>query len=726
MSDTRGVSVVRRPDGVAVILFDTPASRLNILSSRFFDAFREALESVLADSSIKACVLASAKEDNFIAGADFKEFLQISEPAAAAAISQTSHVLLDLIARSPKPFVAAIHGPALGGGFETALACHYRLASDSPKTVVGLPEVMLGLLPGGGGCQRLPRLIGLPKALGLLLNGDRVHAKKARKLGLVDALTSPGGIVESAASAALRLAAGTLRPRRDLPRLDGLLTYSPLRAIALRAAREQVMRKTRGLYAAPLEILACVRRGLARGISAGYEAESQAFGRLVASEATKHLIRLFMAMNDKKVPGSADPRPVRRLGVIGAGFMGEGIAAVSMGQVPIAMRDISKDMLAKCARELAAGLEKRVQRGVMTRLERDRQWSRLHFTTEIQDLATCDLVIEAVFEKLDVKQRVLADVEATIAPDAVYASNTSALPIAQIAAKAAYPERILGMHYFSPVPKMPLLEIVVTERTAPWAIATARQFGVAQGKTCIVVHDGPGFYTSRILSPYIAEALVLLTEGAAIEALDAALLDFGFPVGPIALLDEVGIDVGGHVARDLGQVFAYRMQGSPGAATIAKIVDAGYSGRKSGRGFYRYPPLGRMGNKRVNSDIYAFFGGPARREIPKQAMAERLSFMLINEAVYCLEEGILATPADGDIGAILGLGFPAFTGGPFRYLDAMGAAQAVSRLEALAKVHGERFVPAPALVELARRGAGFYQGSSTEAATNGAFPGRGA
>lgn len=719
MIEPEGVRLEKRSDGVGVLYFDNPDGKVNVLSSRFFEAFKGSLDRALADPEIQACVLASAKEDNFIAGADFKEFLSTTDPAPAEAISRNGHALLDRIANSSKPFVAAIHGPALGGGYEVALACHYRLASDSPKTVVGLPEVNLGVLPAGAGCQRLPRLVGLPRALGLILQGDRVRAKKALKLGLVDALTSPGGIVDTAATAALRLAAGTLKPSRRLSRVDKLLTYSPLRAVALGQARKSVMKKTRGLYPAPLRILECIEAGLARGIRAGYECEERGFGQLVASETSKHFIRLFMAMNDKKIPENADPRPVKHLGVIGAGFMGEGIASVSLGQVPVFVKDISADMLGKCAKNIASSLDKRVKSGSLTQLDRDRQWSRFHPTTRSADLASADLVIEAVFEKLELKQRVLAECEEVMAPDAVFASNTSALPIAQIAAGARHPERVLGMHYFSPVPKMPLLEIVVTDKTAQWAVATARKFGIAQGKTCIVVHDGPGFYTSRILAPYMGEAIALLSEGAAIEQLDAALLDFGFPVGPVALLDEVGIDVAGHVSRDLGQAFAHRMGGanSPDfAAVFSKLVNAGYAGRKNGRGFYTYPAEGKKGKKQVNLDIYTFFGGLSRKPMDRRQMADRLAFMMINEAVYCLQEGILASPTDGDVGAILGLGFPPFSGGPFRFLDAMGPARAVDRLDELARIHGDRFKPAPLLVETAKKGARFHDPAAEPAA----------
>ncbi len=704
----RSLTLKKRGDGVAILLFDTPKRPVNVLSGEMLEEAGPLMEQIQDDETIVACVLASAKPDSFIAGADLDQVVGMTAKEAEA-ISRGAHEWLDRVEKSRKPFVAAIHGAALGGGLEVALACHYRIASDHPKTVLALPEVMLGVLPAAGGTQRLPRLIGLQRALPMLLTGKRVRAAQAYRHGLVDALTSPGGLVETAAKAALGLANGTLKPNRDKqPFTEKPLALPPVRAYALGKARDEVMRKTRGLYPAPLEILACVEKGLADGMKAGQKEEAVRFGRLVGSEGSKNLIRLFDAMTAlKKTPKGVEPKAVKRLGVLGAGLMGEGIAAVSLGLGPVVLKDVSDEGLSRAARNLRKGLDRRVRSGGLTRLERDKQWYGLRPTTRTEDLAGCDLVIEAVFEDLALKRQVLSEVEAALAPDAVFASNTSALPIAQIAAKAKHPERVVGMHYFSPVPKMPLLEVVVAEKTAPWAVATARAFGVAQGKTVIVVKDGPGFYTTRILGPFINEAVVLLDEGASIPALDAALLDFGFPVGPVALLDEVGIDVAAHVSKDLGKAFAAR--GAAPSATFTKLFDAGYRGRKNAKGFYLYPkdrPSG--GTKEVNPEVYTFFGGASRKAMPAEDLVDRLALLMVNEAIWCLSEGIIDSPRDGDAGAILGLGFPPFRGGPFRHVDAVGAAGIVDRMEELAERHGRRFTPAPMLVELARAGKKFH------------------
>lgn len=701
------VRLATRPDGIAVMTFDTPDSPVNILSRSFFGDFAACLDAVLNDPAIRGCVLASAKKDSFIAGANIHEFLGITDAAEAEKISRDGHALLGRMASSAKPFVAAIHGPALGGGLEVALACHVRIASDSPKTQLALPEVTLGLLPGGGGCVRLPRLIGLQRALPMLLTGKKLRARQARRAGLVDFVTSPRGIVDVAAAAALRFAAGELRLKREPSTMDRVLASPLARGFVLRKARADVMAKTHGLYPAPLAILDCVEASLERGFDAGREAESRGFGRLVASPEAKSLLWLFTAMTDlKKSPVDAKPREVASVAVLGAGFMGEGVAGVTLPFAQVALKDIGADALGRGAKALRKSLDGRMKSGSLTRLDRDRHWACLALTTQYADCARADLVVEAVFEKLELKQQVLAETEAVLRDDAVFASNTSALPIGAIAANAKRPERVLGMHYFSPVHKMPLLEIIVTPRTADWATATAHAVGTRQGKTCIVVKDGPGFYTTRILMPYMNEAMRVLEEGAAVEDIDKALVRFGFPVGPMTLADEVGLDVGAHVGRDLGAAFAAR--GMATGDALFRIVDSGMLGRKSGRGFYLYDSRARGGAKIVNTEVYQYAGGKSRQVFPSAEVAERVALLMVNEAAHCLGEGIIASARDGDIGAVLGLGFPAFRGGPFHYIDAVGAANVVAKLDALAQTKGPRFLPAPVLRDVAGKGLRFY------------------
>jgi 3-hydroxyacyl-CoA dehydrogenase/enoyl-CoA hydratase/3-hydroxybutyryl-CoA epimerase len=699
--------VERRPGGVAMLVLDVPGQPHNTLSTDLLAEFESKTDALLSDPGVAAIVVCSGKPDGFIAGADLKVLEKMTREDAAE-LSRRGNELLGRVASAKKPVVAAVHGPALGGGLEVALACHYILATDHSSTVLALPEVMLGLLPAGGGTQRLPRRVGLVAALPMLLTGKRLRARAALRAGLVDQLTTPGGLHDTAARAAALLASGKLRRRkRKRPLWQRLAGTAPARGMVLRRAREEVMRKTRGLYPAPLAILECVETGLARGERAGFQCEARLFGDLVVSPEASSLVRMFHWNNElKKETTGVAPRPVKRVGVLGAGFMGAGIASVSVGKWPVVLRDISDDVLASAAKSVHEGLHKQQRSGSISLAERDQRWSRLLLTNDVEALRGCDLVIEAVFENLELKRKVLAEAEERLAPEAVFASNTSALPIGEIARDARHPERVLGMHYFSPVPKMPLLEIVAGKRTSNEAIETARAVGIDQGKTVIVVRDGPGFYTSRILAPFLNEATLMLAEGARIEDVDRALLDFGFPVGPIALIDEVGIDVGAHVAKDLAELFAAR-GGAPSDA-LPKLLEAGFRGRKNGKGFYTYPPEKKRGKKEPNAEVYALLGGGERRDLPAQDVRDRAILQMVNEAMYCLGEGILERPRDGDVGAVFGLGFPPFLGGPFRYVDQRGAAAVVARMEELAARHGPRFQPAPVLAELARTGKRFY------------------
>jgi 3-hydroxyacyl-CoA dehydrogenase/enoyl-CoA hydratase/carnithine racemase len=701
------INIEKRPDGVAIVWLDHPEKPVNTLSPSAVAEFNELVLPLMNDDEVRGLVVASAKEDTFVAGAD----LEVIEGLTAEEISQMSrdgNALLEKIHTGPKPVVAAVHGAAIGGGMEVALGCHYILASDHPSTVFSQAEVMLGLLPAGGGTQRLVERAGLAAALPMLLTGKRVRAKKAKRMGIVDALTTPSGIAETGARAALALADGKLkRPERKKTLIDKLSVLPPVRAKILKEAAKQVKRTTRGLYPAPPAILDCVETGLKKGRLAGLDRESHYFGILATTDVSRNLVRLFHAMNRAKKPGDGpEPKPVDRLAVLGAGLMGAGVASVSLGHSQVVLKDISDEALEAGIKTVEKGLKIQVRSGAISKREADRRRSGLLPTTSNNDLAGADLVVEAVFEDLDLKRRVVAEVEAQVSADAVFASNTSALPIAKIAEGAKHPERILGMHYFSPVPKMPLLEIVVSETTAEWVTATARAFGTAQGKTCIVVKDGPGFYTTRILAPYLNEAVVLLEEGAQIEDLDQVLRDFGYPVGPVALMDEVGIDVGAHVAADLGAAFAERGLGSSDA--LPKMYEAGFEGRKNGKGFYLYTKKRKKGPKAVNTEVYRFFGGPKRRSVAPEEIRDRMALLMVNEAVHCLDEGVIASAEDGDLGAILGLGFPPFRGGPFRYVDHEGADAIVKRLEELANRHGTRFQPARGLQNLAESGGCFY------------------
>ena len=653
-------------------------------------------------------VITSGKPDNFMAGADIKDFTAIRSALEGETLSRTGQAVMDRLEAVRVPVVAAIHGTCLGGGLETVLACRYRVASDDPRTALGVPEVMLGLLPGAGGSQRLPRLIGLARSLDLILTGRSLRAPRALAAGLVDEVVPAPILLQTARAAALALAEGRLVPKRPgIPLRERLL-----RPVIFRKARASVRAKTGGHYPAPLLAIDVVEEGTARSLAEGLKLEAAAFGTLAVTDASRALVSVFFATQDIKkdagYPAATLATPVAKLGVLGAGLMGAGIAgAAAEAGVSVRLKDASHEALGRGLRHVRDLLDERRKRGSLTRLEVEKRMDRLSATLDYSGFRRADLVIEAVFEDLELKRRVLAETEAATLDDCVFASNTSALPISDIAARARRPGRVLGMHFFSPVHRMPLLEVVVTPRTEDTATATAVTFGRKLGKHVIVVRDGPGFYTTRALAPYLNEGARMVEEGASVESVDRAMTAFGFPIGPLALLDEVGIDVGAKVARTMRAAFGERM--APPAA-MERVVADGRQGRKNQRGFYTYDG----GRKRVDETVYSLLrsapgsaggnsagdghGGSGgadreRRSAELREVQDRLVFAFLNEAVACLQEGVLRSPRDGDVGALFGLGFPPFLGGPFRYLDHLGARFAVEMLEKLRALHGERFNP---------------------------------
>ena len=691
-------------DGIAVVTIDLPGEPVNKVTAGLRADFAAIFDQLGADTSVRGVVLASGKPDTWIAGADIDEFLTMQSPADAEALSRGGQELLARLESLTIPVVAAIHGACLGGGLETALACRYRVASDHPKTVLALPEVQLGLIPGAGGTQRLPRLIGLQRALDMILTGRTVRARKAYQMGLVDELVHPAILGDIAIDRARKLADKTLGPRRrpkDRGAAGFLLEANPIgRAIVFRKAREALLAKTHGHYPAPVAAIHAVQTGYEKGREAAYREEARCFGEMAASDVSKQLIFLFFATNALKKDAGVDaptpePRPVETLGVIGGGFMGAGIASVAVQQAtPVRLKDTDTARVARGIAAVSDVLRSRLTKKQITRLQYEDQMSLVGGTIDYSGFGRAGLVIEAVFEDLALKHRVLREVEPVIAPTAVYASNTSTIPIGRIAEAAERPGRVLGMHFFSPVHKMPLLEVIVTPRTEKDATVTAVAYGKRLGKTVIVVNDAPGFYTTRALSAYMNEAGRLLDEGASIESIDTALTDYGFPVGPITLLDEVGIDVGGKVGQVLFESFGGRMAPSE---SLRRVVESGRTGRKGKKGFYRYDEAGVK--NAVDSTVYELLpNGAARVEMDPVEMQQRCVLAMVNEAARCLEEGVLRAPRDGDVGAVFGIGFPPFRGGPFRYVDSMGAGRVVDELQALNDRFPGRFEPAAVLV----------------------------
>jgi 3-hydroxyacyl-CoA dehydrogenase/enoyl-CoA hydratase/3-hydroxybutyryl-CoA epimerase len=701
-------------DGIAVVTIDLVNEPVNKVTASLRAEFAEMFGLLEGDNSIRGVVLHSGKPDTWLAGADIDEFLRLGTAAEAEALSRGGQELLARLEGMKLPVVAAIHGACLGGGLETALACRYRIVTDHPKTILALPETQLGIIPGAGGTQRLPRLVGLQRALDMILTGRNVRAKKAWQMGLADEIVHPAILLEVAVDRARKLADKTLGARRtpkDRGAAGTMLENNPLgRAVVFRKAREGVMDKTHGHYPAPLAALDAVRMGYDKGREAGFREEARLFGEMAMTPESRQLIFLFFATTAlKKDPGvdepAPEPLPIETLGVLGAGFMGAGIAAVAVQQgTPVRLKDTDTARVAKGIAAVSAVLRERLKKKQVTKLQYEDQLLLAGGTTDYAGFQKATLVIEAVFEDLSLKQRVLQEVEPLLAPEAIYASNTSTIPIARIADAAARPARVLGMHFFSPVHKMPLLEVIAAPATDKESVVTAVAYGKQLGKTVIVVNDSPGFYTTRTLAVYLNEAGKLLDEGAPIEAVDRALVDFGFPVGPFTLIDEVGIDVGGKVGQVMFDAFGARV--TP-AESLRRVVESGRTGRKGKSGFYKYDVNGEKGD--VDSSVYELVPhGPTRREVEAAEVQQRCVLAMVNEAARCLEEGVLRSPRDGDVGAVFGIGFPPFRGGPFRYVDSVGVGTIVEQLEALDIRFPGRFTPAGVLVEQARSHGRFY------------------
>jgi len=697
-------------DGIAVISFNLPGEPVNKLSA----AARIELEALLIglrdNADARAVVLISGKTDNFIAGADIEEFTAITSQDAAERLSFEGQETVSRVETFHKPIVAAIHGACLGGGLELALACHYRIATDHPKTQLGLPEVQLGLIPGAGGCQRLPRLIGARAALDMILTGKSERASKALRLGLVDEVVPPSILRQVAVRAADRLAREGLPKRAKRGGFAGLiLDRTPAgRRLVYRAARKEVLKKTGGHYPAPLAALEAVRVGLEQGITAGLAEEHRAFGGLAVGDVSRKLVQIFFATtalkkDDGVPPGTATPRQIRRLAIVGSGFMGAGIAgtAVLNVEVDTRLKDADLGRVGKGLNAAIGLLRERLDRRRLTKQQYERLGALLSGSADYRGFNRADLVIEAVFEDLETKRKVLAEVESEVRPDTIFATNTSTIPIRHIAERARRPERVLGMHFFSPVERMPLLEVIPTRATAPDTLVTAVRFGRRMGKTVIVVADRPGFWVNRILSPYLNEAGHLLQEGVPIEVLDRTMTRFGFPVGPVALLDEVGLDVAEKAGSVMHEAFGERMKP---AGTLSRMLGATRLGRKNGRGFYRYKEGHKAG---VDSSVYPLLGvRPV--EADAEMLERRLVYSMLNEAAMACAENVVRSARDADIGAIFGIGFPAFRGGPLRMIDDLGPGRVVETLYQLQEQFGERFRPAPALLDLSRRSGRYY------------------
>ncbi|MGM0506887.1 MAG: 3-hydroxyacyl-CoA dehydrogenase NAD-binding domain-containing protein, partial [Bacteroidota bacterium] len=548
-------------DKILIITLDAPESSVNTIDEESMEELEECLDHLQQGNQLRGAILISAKENNFIAGADLKLLQKLEKASDFSELSRRTYVLLNRLENSGKPVVAAIHGSCMGGGTELALACHYRVLSSDRATRIALPEVNLGILPGMGGTQRLPRTIGIENSLKHILTGSSFYSRQAKQYGFADNVVYRHHLIDAARE--LILAHQPSKPKEEISRglRSSLLEGNKLgRKILFSQARKRAEKKARGNYPAPLAILECVEAGIEDGMDRGLELEAIRFGQLGVTQVSRNLLGLFFAtQNAKKHPSDKDARTVRNVGVLGAGLMGSGIAQVSVdGGYKVWLKDQNLEAAGQGRKNASSDWKKKVSKRILTASEADQKRSRLHASDRWNGFENMELIIEAVFEDREVKQNLYKELEPIVSPACVIASNTSSIPITELAGALRHPERMVGMHYFSPVPKMPLLEVIRAEQSSDEAIATACRVGRAQGKTVIVVNDGPGFYTTRVVSSYMNEAMLLLEEGGNAREMDEIMKDAGFPVGPLTLLDEVGIDVGAHVASVLKPLFDER------------------------------------------------------------------------------------------------------------------------------------------------------------------------
>ncbi|MDA0322723.1 MAG: 3-hydroxyacyl-CoA dehydrogenase NAD-binding domain-containing protein [Verrucomicrobia bacterium] len=705
--------------GLGHLTFDTPEMKVNVFTAEAVAELSDLLED-LAKRNLKALAISSGKS-SFIAGADIKLLRTVTTTADGIEKARLGQNVFDKLAALPYPTIVFIHGACMGGGLELALACDYRVVSDHAKTILGLPEVQLGFIPGWGGTQRLPRLIGLEASLSMILTGKPVAAKKALKIGLAHVMVATEFMQAEMERLSQDLAEG--RPPRLSRRPPGLVarlrkavleSTPPGRHLLIGQARKRLLEKTKGLYPAPLAALDVLEATATGDIQAGLQMEAEAFGRLIVTTESRNMVRLFFIREALKkesgVETDVEEKHVQRAAVVGAGVMGGGIAwLMSHCGIPVRLKDIDWDAVTKGMATAASYYQQLVRIRKMVPDEVALKMHHISGTTDYRGVESADLVLEAVVEKMAVKQAVLAEVENVVSPHALIGTNTSSLSITEMATALKHPERFAGMHFFNPVNRMPLVEVIPGAKTAPATIASFVAFARRVGKTPVVVGDCPGFLVNRILLPYINECIWMLQEGIAAERIDRLLFDFGMPMGPIRLADEVGLDVGAKVTDVLEAGYGERMQVAPLLKRLAAEPDT--TGKKAGRGFYVYEGRKKSVNPRVDALRLELAREHAlsARELDDQTILRRAIYIMINEAARCLAESVVEKPDYLDMAMLMGTGFPAHHGGLLAYADTAGIPGVVETLRRFAEEFGPRFAPCERLEEMAAAKTLFYK-----------------
>lgn len=694
-------------EGIATLLFDIPDSKVNILNHQSMEELNAHLDALKKKTDIKVLRFMSAKKDIFIAGADITEIRSLDECETAYDIVRHGQIILEKIAYLPFPTIAVIDGACLGGGFELALRCTYRIATENKATKIGLPEVNLGVIPGFGGTQTLQKLIGPAKALELILGAKYINGAKALKLGMVDACVPQGYLgfkLDTFTKAILNpeTRAAILNKRYKFTLVERLFPW-----LITSVAYKTVMKKTKGHYPAPLAVIDIFKKTNGMESTRALELEARTFALMAVTPESKNLISVYFALeavkNEKPLVAKEELLPIRFTSVIGGGAMGGGIVWL-FAKMDLLVRLYARsfDKAAQTLQHVAQSFEFLKKRRSLNAREVDMKLSLISYGTDLNSFGHSDLAIEAIVEDTATKKQTFKDLEAVMRDDAIIATNTSSLSINMLCEEMKHPERFVGMHFFNPVEQMPLVEIIPSKQTKPEVVATIVALAKKAGKTPIIVNDCPGFLVNRILLPYINECAKMVDQGADIERIDTLIENFGMPMGPFVLADTVGLDVGYKVASVLAQGYGERME-------VSKLLDRSYNelhllGKKANKGFYIHEGK----NKKLNPEIHMLKS--ENMSFIDEEIVDRAILIMVNEAAYCLQEGIVKNAQHLDVAMIMGTGFPPFRGGLLKYADLYGLEKVLHTLLRLRDKCGMRFEPAPLLRELAHKGSTFYKG----------------
>ncbi|MFP5519300.1 MAG: 3-hydroxyacyl-CoA dehydrogenase NAD-binding domain-containing protein [Bdellovibrionia bacterium] len=706
------------PQGeIAIVEFDLAGEKVNKFSTPVMMRLKDVIAE-LKKSSYKAVIFKSNKPRIFIAGADIEEIKAMTTREQYAQAVQGGQDVFNELEDLPMITIAAVNGACMGGGCEFIMACDYRIASEDSSTRIGLPETQLGIIPGFGGCVRMPRIVGLQAALDIILAGKAVNAKKAQKIGLVDKVVHGNLMMDFATKWAKELIKEGGHKRRKTFKAKGavnVLLEGALKGIVFKKAREGVLKMTHGHYPAPLKALEVIQKTYgSSNRSESLKIEREGFCDCAPTDVSKSLIHVFylteMVKKQTGVTGvEVKPRDVRSLGILGAGTMGGGIAYVAADKgIQVRMKDLSHEALGKGLKHASDLWVKLVKRKSIDKYQFGQKMSAVSVTTDYSGFKSLDVVVEAIVEDMGIKQKVIGECAGQMRPDAIIATNTSSLSVTEMAKGHPRPEYFAGMHFFNPVNKMPLVEVIRGEKTSDETIATIFELSKKMGKMPVVVKDGPGFLVNRLLLPYMAEAAFLMQEGMSIEVVDKAYVkDFGMPMGPFALMDEVGLDVCIKVLKIFKKAFGDRVEMAPCMEALEKT---GRLGKKNGKGFYHYSDDGKRGE--VDQSIYNALGlSQPTNPLSKQECVERGVFAMVNECSRALyDDKIVELPHEVDLAMIMGTGFPPFRGGLLKYADSVGAGYIVKQLAEFAQMRkAPRLKPSPVLEKMASQSDKFYK-----------------